>query len=92
MNKPMTEPATGDPWIDAYLAFRAALLDGRFSDLAEVKAYALEAKRHLPSPSPSMPAAIFITRDIARTFPAWSSPELMTALWVPSDGRPPDSQ
>ena len=63
----MSEPpvVTGDPWIDAYLRFRRAWLDGATeSELADL---ATECRRGLPSPTPPTPAAMFIHRDIVIT-------------------------
>lgn len=84
-------PGIGDPWIDAYLRLRARLLAGEFHKKAEVTEYAQSEQRTLPGPTPSIPAAMFITADMAITFPE-SFPSLMAALWVPHDsGRPPRS-
>lgn len=74
--------ATGDPWIDAYLRFREVVLAGELATRAEVEAYAAELQRGLPGGAPSTPAAMFVTADIAIAL-GKSSPELMTALWVP---------
>lgn len=50
----MSEPPTGDPWIDAYLKFRAAVLGGQVETLTEVEAFALELRRGLPGTAPSV--------------------------------------
>lgn len=73
---------TGDPWIDGYLEFRRAVLDG--ATIEELTALANELKRDLPHPTPPPPAAMFIHRDIIITCRASSlSPHLVSALWVP---------
>jgi hypothetical protein len=74
---------TDDPWIDAYLVFRGAVLNGGFETVADVEEYAREAQRGLPPGGPSIPAAMFITGDVAVTFAGESFPVLMTALWTP---------
>ncbi|MGH3975004.1 MAG: hypothetical protein ACRDS9_16990 [Pseudonocardiaceae bacterium] len=78
----MSEPLTGDPWIDAYLTFRRAWLEGATEGaLAEL---ASECRRGLPSPAPPVPAALFIHRDILITVGQKAlSAQLVTALWVP---------
>ncbi len=80
----MSEPpvCTGDPWLDAYLTFRRAWLDGATeSELADL---ARECRRGLPSPTPLAPAALFIHRDILITSEQGALPrQLVTALWVP---------
>lgn len=58
----MNEPSTGDPWIDAYLRFRQAWLD--CATETELTDLATECRRDLPSPTPPIPAAMFIHRDI----------------------------
>jgi hypothetical protein len=74
---------TGDPWIDAYLRFRRAVLDGATID--ELTAFAAELKRNLPHQAPPPPAAMFIHHDIIITCGTSSlSPQLVTALWVPA--------
>lgn len=80
----MNEPLTGDPWIDAYLRFRRAWLDGATeSELADL---ATECRRDLPGPTPSVPAALFIHRDIVITAGQMAlSRQLVTALWVPGE-------
>jgi hypothetical protein len=66
MIKPIEPPVcTGDPWIDAYLRFRQAYLDGVTSD--ELTDFAHELKRALPGPTPLPPAAMFIHADIIIT-------------------------
>lgn len=65
MSEPPTGESTGDPWIDAYLKFRRAFLDGATFD--ELVAFAEELKRDLPHPAPPLPAAMFIHRDIIIT-------------------------
>jgi hypothetical protein len=80
----MSEPpvCTGDPWIDAYLRFRRAWLDGATE--TELTDLATECRRGLPSPAPPVPAAMFIHSDILITAgQRASSPRLVTALWVP---------
>lgn len=73
---------TGDPWIDGYLRFRSAVLDG--ATIEELTAFAEELKRDLPHPTPPPPAAMFIHRDILITCRASSlSSQLVSALWVP---------
>lgn len=73
---------TGDLWIDTYLKFRRAVLDG--ATIEELTAFAEELKRDLPHPTPPPPAAMFIHRDILITCRASSlSPQLISALWVP---------
>ena len=72
---------TGDPWIDAYLRFRRAWLDGATE--SELTDLANECRRGLPSPSPPAPAAMFIHRDILITAGQMAvSPQLVRALWV----------
>ncbi len=69
---------TGDPWIDTYLKFRRAVLDG--ATIKELTAYAEE----LTPPTPPPPAAMFIHQDIVITCRASRlSPQLVSALWVP---------
>ncbi|MGH3984195.1 MAG: hypothetical protein ACRDST_16315 [Pseudonocardiaceae bacterium] len=79
----MSEPheVTGDPWIDAYLTFRRAWLEGATeSELADL---ASECRRGLPSPAPPVPAAMFIHWDIVTTAGGKAlSPQLITALWA----------
>lgn len=78
---------TGSPWIDAYLRFRQAFLDGATVD--ELTAVADELKRGLPGPTPPPPAAMFIHADIVITCGAQGlSAPLVTALWVPHDTVP----
>jgi hypothetical protein len=73
---------TGDPWIDAYLTFRRAWLDGASED--ELADLATECRRGLPSPAPPAPAAMFIHSDILITCGQKALlPQLVTALWVP---------
>ncbi|MGH3821434.1 MAG: hypothetical protein ACRDRA_01100 [Pseudonocardiaceae bacterium] len=81
----MSEPhdGTGDPWIDAYMAFRRAWVqggtEGELTDLAR------ELKQKLPSSTPPIPAALFIHRDILITSQRNTLPrQLVTALWVPT--------
>ena len=76
---------TDDPWIDAYLVFRGAVLHGEFETVADVEEYAREAQRGLPPGGPSIPAAMFITGDVAVTFAGESFPVLMTAPWTPQE-------
>ena len=74
---------TGDLWIDAYLQFRQALLDG--ASVEELTGFADELKRGLPTPTPSPPAAMFIHADIVITCGVGKVPTpLATALWVPN--------
>lgn len=80
----MSEPLelTDDPWLDAYLTFRRAWLDG--ASESELTDIANECKRGLPSPAPPAPAAMFIHRDILITSGQKASPpQLVTALWIP---------
>jgi hypothetical protein len=94
---PPIDPETGDPWIDAYLAFRAAVLAGEFETIAQAEEFARELKRALPSTAPSVPAATFITADIGITFSESScaapSPiareirHVMVGLWKPDFAR-----
>ncbi|MGH3697816.1 MAG: hypothetical protein ACRDRX_28195 [Pseudonocardiaceae bacterium] len=80
----MSEPLewTGDPWIDGYLTFRRAWLDGATED--ELTDLANQCRRGLPSPTPPAPAAMFIHRDILITCGQQALPaRLITALWVP---------
>jgi len=86
----VSEPlyVTGDPWIDAYLMFRRAWLDGapegELTDLAD------ECRRGLPSQAPSVPAAMLIYRDIVITAGQKAlSTRLVRALWVPTACAPP---
>ena len=80
MNEPLG--LTGDPWIDAYLKFRRAWLDGATE--SELTNLANECRRGLPSPTPPIPAAMFIHRDILiTTGQKVLSPRLVTALWIP---------
>ncbi|MGH3694922.1 MAG: hypothetical protein ACRDRX_13205 [Pseudonocardiaceae bacterium] len=73
---------TGDPWIDAWLKFRRAWLEGATED--ELTDLANQCRRDLPSPTPPAPAAMFIHRDILITAGQQAlSPRLVTALWVP---------
>ena len=84
----MSEPgeSTGDPWIDAYLTFRRAWLDG--ATKSELTDLATECRRGLPSPKPPIPAALFIHRDILITAGQRALPaQLITALWVPEGAR-----
>lgn len=84
----MTEPpvCTEDPWIDAYLRFRQALLDG--ASVEELTGFADELKHGLPSPTPPPPAAMFIHADIVITCGVENvSTPLVTALWVPDTSR-----
>ena len=80
----MSEPleSIGDPWVDAYLRFRRAWLDGASeSELADL---ATECRRGLPNPTPPIPAAMFIHSDILITSQQNALPrQLVTALWVP---------
>lgn len=77
-----THELTGDPWIDTYLKFRRAVLDG--ATFEELTAFAEELKRDLPHPTPPSPAAMFIHQDIAITCGKSNlSPQLVSALWVP---------
>jgi hypothetical protein len=81
----VSEPGefTGDPWIDAYLRFRRAWLDGATEN--ELTDLATESRRGLPSPTPPIPAALFIHRDIMITAGQMTvSPQLVTSLWVPA--------
>lgn len=83
--KPVSEPPvyTGDPWVDAYLKFRQAYLDGATAE--ELTGFAHELKRDLPTPSPPPPAAMFIHADILITCGTKGvSTPLVTALWVPT--------
>jgi hypothetical protein len=74
--------STGDPWIDAYLTFRQAWLDGATED--ELTDLATECRRGLPSPTPPAPAALFIHRDTLIISQRNALPrQLVTALWVP---------
>lgn len=80
----MSQPldTTGDPWIDAYCTFRQAWLDGATE--GELTDLAIECRRRLPSPTPPVPAALFIHHDILITAGRKAlSPQLVTALWVP---------
>ena len=80
----MSEPCelTGDPWIDAYIKFRQAWIDGATE--SELTDLAAECRRGLPNPTPPIPAALFIHRDILITSQQNAlTPQLVTALWVP---------
>jgi hypothetical protein len=55
----------GGPWIDSYLRFRRAWLDGATE--GELTDLATECRRGLPSPTPPIPATMFIHRDILIT-------------------------
>jgi hypothetical protein len=80
----MSEPLelTGDPWIDAYLNFRRAWLDGATE--SELTGLATECRRGLPNSALPVPAAMFIHRDIVITAGQKAlSTQLVTALWVP---------
>jgi hypothetical protein len=84
-------PITDDPWIDAYLKCRAAILGGEIQTLRDVEEFAHELRRGLPRTAPSVPAATFITADIDITFPESSHLEyrdLMVGLWRPDFARP----
>jgi hypothetical protein len=84
----MSEPpvVTGNPWIDAYLTFRRAWVEGVSE--AELTSLAGECRRGLPSPAPPVPAALFIHRDILITSQQNALPrQLVTALWVPESAR-----
>lgn len=77
---------TGDPWIDGYLRFRQAWLDGATE--GELTDLATECRHGLPSPAPPIPAALFIHRDILITSGQNALPaRLVTALWVPDPAR-----
>jgi hypothetical protein len=77
---------TGDPWIDAYLTFRRAWVEG--TGEAELTELARECRRGLPSPAPPVPAALFIHHDILITSQRTTLPrQLVTALWVPESAR-----
>lgn len=83
-DRPVSEPpvCTGDPWIDRYLIFRQAWIDGATE--GELTDLANECRRGLPSPTPPVPAAMFIHRDVLITAGQKAlSPQLVTALWVP---------
>ena len=83
-DQPVSEPSacTGDPWIDAYLTFRQAWIDGATE--GELIDLATECRRGLPSPAPPVPAAMFIHSDVLITAGQKAlSPQLVTALWVP---------
>ncbi|HET9255418.1 MAG TPA: hypothetical protein VFO16_09480 [Pseudonocardiaceae bacterium] len=78
--------STGDPWIDAYLTFRRAWVDGATE--AELTGLASDCRRSLPSPAPPIPAALFIHHDILITSQHNALPrQLVTALWVPQNAR-----
>lgn len=80
----MSEPlkSMGDPWINAYLRFRRAWLDGATAD--ELTDLVIECRRDLPSPTPPVPAAMLIHSDILITSQRSMLPrQLVTALWVP---------
>lgn len=80
----MSEPleSMGDPWIDAYLRFRRAWLDGATE--SELTGLVTECRRDLPSPTPPVPAAMFIHGDILIISQRNALPcQLVTALWVP---------
>ena len=80
----MSEPleSMSDPWIDAYLRFRRAWLDGATE--SELTDLVTECRRDLPSPTPPVPAAMFIHSDILITSQRTALPrQLVTALWVP---------
>jgi len=84
----VSEPpvCTGDPFIDAYLTFRQAWIDGATEE--ELIDLATECKRGLPSSAPPVPAAMFIHRDVLITAGQKAlSPQLVTALWVPEGVR-----
>lgn len=79
-----------DPWIRAYLQFREAVLAGRFTaprEFDDAIEYALALKRELPDQTPSEPAAMFITADIAITFHDEPAPQVLAGLWVPREQR-----
>jgi hypothetical protein len=77
---------TGDPWLDAYLRFRQAWLEGATE--GELTDLATQCRRGLPSPAPPAPAAMFIHRDILITAGQKAlSAQLATALWVPEGAR-----
>lgn len=68
------------------MTFRRAWLDGATE--RELTELAAECRRVLPSPSPPLPAAMFIHRDILITAEQRAlSPQLVTALWVPEKAR-----
>lgn len=83
ISEPSTDESTGDPWIDTYLRFRRAVLDG--ATFGELVSFAEELKRGLPHPTPPPPAAMFIHSDIIITCGSSGlSPQLVTALWIPN--------
>jgi hypothetical protein len=63
----MSEPleSIGDPWIDAYVMFRRAWLDG--ASETEPTDLAAQCRRGLPHPAPPIPAAMVIHHDILIT-------------------------
>jgi hypothetical protein len=64
------------------LTFRRAWLDGATE--TELTDLANETRRSLPSPTPPIPAALFIHTDILITSQQNALPrQLVTALWVP---------
>lgn len=78
--------STGDPWIDAYLTFRRAWLDGATE--FELTALVMELKRGLPGLAPPVPAAMFIHSDILINCGQSALPaQLVRALWVPDLAR-----
>lgn len=91
MSEHPTAALTGDPWIDSYLRFRRAVLDGATAE--ELTAFADELRRDLPHPAPPPPAAMFIHQDIVITCGASHlSPQLITALWIPGEAVVPRAQ
>jgi hypothetical protein len=77
---------TGDPFIDAYLRFRQAWVDGATED--ELTDLARECRRGLPSSALPVAAAMFIHCDILITAGQQAlSPRVVTALWVPDSVR-----
>jgi hypothetical protein len=61
-----------DPWIQAYLQLRQAVVDGELTTLRQVKECARQVQRSMPERQPSPLVAAFITADIAITFPVVS--------------------
>lgn len=67
-----------DPYIDAYLKLRHAVLTGDFETPEEIAAYAEELARDLPESTPPPSIVAFIAADIRITFPL-----LTDRLWTP---------
>lgn len=76
---------TGDPWIDAYLAFLTTVTEGSAdATLTEIEDCARELRHQLLAEPISVPAALFISMDIAHRFPRGAPQRLISQLWLPT--------